>query len=125
VEIQRALARIMNVEIAFPEIAWQDHLAALAAGTADIAAGATATKASSRCAYFSKPYRTDVLVLPRGPSGRYPFHTIEQMLETFAKQKFRFDCFKFEFHSTCSQRDAGLRRSSPTASSWRGLAKPI
>lgn len=43
VEIERALARIMSVEIVFPEIAWEDHLAALAAGTADIAAGATAS----------------------------------------------------------------------------------
>ena len=91
VEIERALARIMSVEILLPEIAWENHLAALSAGTADIAAGATASEARSRYAYFSKPYRTetDVLILPRGASGRYPFHTIEQMLDTFAKQKFR------------------------------------
>src|SRR5499427_4167014 len=91
VEIERALGRIMSVEILLPEIAWEDHLAALSAGTADIAAGAMASEARSRYAYFSKPYRTetDVLILPRGTSGRYPFHTIEQMLDTFAKQKFR------------------------------------
>src|SRR5262249_38792687 len=91
VEIERALARIMSVEILLPEIAWEDHLAALRAGTADIAAGATASEPRSRYAYFSKPYRTetDVLILPRGASGRYPFHTIEQMLDTFGKQKFR------------------------------------
>jgi len=67
------------------------ELTALADGTADIAAGATADKARERFAYFSKPYRTetDVLILPRGKSGRYPFATIEQMLETFASQKFR------------------------------------
>src|SRR5262249_41885268 len=76
--------RIMSVEIVLPEIAWEDHLAALAAG-------ATASELRSRYAYFSKPYRTetDVLILPRGASGRYPFHTIEQMLDTFGKQKFR------------------------------------
>src|SRR5262245_10521042 len=91
VEIERALARIMGVEILLPEIAWEDQLAALAAGTADIAAGATASEERSRYAYFSKPYRTetDVLILPRGASGRYPFRTIEEMLDTFAKQKFR------------------------------------
>jgi polar amino acid transport system substrate-binding protein len=91
VEIERALARIMGVEILLPEIAWEDLLAALAAGTADIAAGATASEARSVYAYFSKPYRTetDVLILPRGASGRYPFRTIEEMLDTFAKQKFR------------------------------------
>jgi polar amino acid transport system substrate-binding protein len=91
VEIERALARIIGVEIDLPQRAWEEHLAALADGTADIAAGATADKARERFAYFSKPYRTetDVLILPRGKSGRYPFGTIEQMLDTFAKQKFR------------------------------------
>jgi len=91
VEIERALARIMNVEILLPEIAWEDHLAALVSGTADVAAGATVTEARSHYAYFSKAYRTetDVLILPRGASGRYPFRTIEQMLDTFAKQNFR------------------------------------
>jgi polar amino acid transport system substrate-binding protein len=91
VQIERALARIMNVEISLPPTAWEDHLAALAAGNADIAAGATFSEARSRYAYFSKPYRTetDVLILPRGAGGRYPFRTIDEMLDTFAKQKFR------------------------------------
>src|SRR5262245_55394101 len=91
VEIERALARVMSVEILLPEIAWDDHLAALAAGTADVAAGATASEARNRYAYFSKPYRTetDVLILPRGASDRYLFRTIEQMLDAFAKQRFR------------------------------------
>jgi polar amino acid transport system substrate-binding protein len=91
VEIERALARIMSVEIDLPQVAWEDHLAALAAGTADIAAGATASEARTLYAYFSKPYRTetDVLILPRGASSRYSFRTVEQMLGTFAKQKFR------------------------------------
>ena len=46
VEIERALARIMGVEIDLPEIAWKDHLQALNAGTVDIAAGATASEAA-------------------------------------------------------------------------------
>ena len=90
-EIERALARRMGVEIVLPEIAWKDHLAALGAGTSDIAAGATASEARSAYAYFSKPYRTetDVLVLPTGASGRYPFTTIPEMLDTFVREKFR------------------------------------
>jgi polar amino acid transport system substrate-binding protein len=91
VEIERALARAMGVEIRLPEIAWQDHLADLAAGTADIAAGATVSETRRGYAYFSKPYRTetDVLILPRGASGRYTFRTIDEMLDTFARSKFR------------------------------------
>src|SRR5262245_15897152 len=47
IEIERALARIMSVDIVLPEIAWENHLAALAAGAADIAAGATPSEPSS------------------------------------------------------------------------------
>jgi polar amino acid transport system substrate-binding protein len=91
VEIERALERLLGVEILLPEIAWNAHLEALAAGTADIAAGATRSEARSAFAYFSKPYRSeaDVLILPKGAAGRYAFSTIDEMLETFAKQKFR------------------------------------
>lgn len=91
VEIERALARIMGVDIALPQRAWEDHLAALADGTADIAAGATESEARNAYAYFSKPYRTetDVLIVRRGTSGTYPFRTIDEMLGMFAKQKFR------------------------------------
>ena len=90
VEIERALERILGVEILLPEIAWNAHLEALAAGTADIAAGATRSSRSA-FAYFSKPYRseTDVLILRKGAAGRYAFSTIDEMLETFAQQKFR------------------------------------
>jgi polar amino acid transport system substrate-binding protein len=91
VEIERALERILGVEILLPETAWNAHLEALAAGTADIAAGATRSEARSAFAYFSKPYRseTDVLILPKGAARRYAFSTIDEMLESFAKQKFR------------------------------------
>ena len=91
VEIERALARVMNIDIALPQIDWDQHLADLATGKADIAAGATETEERGRYAYFSKPYRTetDVLIVPRGASGRYPFRTVDAMLDTFAKQKFR------------------------------------
>jgi polar amino acid transport system substrate-binding protein len=57
----------------------------------DIVAGAIYSDARNAYAYFSKPYRTetDVLILPKGASGRYPFRTVEGMLETFANRKFR------------------------------------
>jgi ABC-type amino acid transport substrate-binding protein len=40
IEIERALERLMGMEIVLPEIAWQDQLTGIAAGTMDIAAGA-------------------------------------------------------------------------------------
>jgi polar amino acid transport system substrate-binding protein len=91
IEIERALERLMGMEIVLPEIAWQDQLTGIAAGTMDIAAGAVYSDARNAYAYFSKPYRieTDVLILRKGTGARYPFGTVEGMLDTFAKQKFR------------------------------------
>jgi polar amino acid transport system substrate-binding protein len=91
VEIERALARLLDVEIALPEVPWDDHLKRLAGGMADIAAGATENDARRAFAMFSKPYRreTDVLILKRGTASKYPFRTVDGMLATFAREKFR------------------------------------
>src|SRR5262249_23710115 len=91
IEIERAVERLIGVEISLPEVAWKEQHAALADGTMDIAAGAFYSDARNAYAYFSKPYRTetDVLILPKGASARYPFRTVEGMLDTFAKEKFR------------------------------------
>jgi polar amino acid transport system substrate-binding protein len=91
VEIERALARVMGVEWTLPDMAWEEHLAALAEGKADVAAGATFSEERNRYAYFSKPYRqeTDVLVLRRGAGSRHPFRSVEEMLDEFEKRHFR------------------------------------
>jgi polar amino acid transport system substrate-binding protein len=91
VEIERAVARLLGVDLVLADMAWQEHLAALAAGTADLAAGATYSPERDGYAYFSKPYRNeiDVLIVPRGRSSRYPAVTIDQMLDLFTKQHFR------------------------------------
>jgi polar amino acid transport system substrate-binding protein len=91
VEIERALARVLGVELVLADIAWEDHMAALRSGIADIAAGATYSTERDGYAYFSKPYRheTDVLILPKGLSWRYTFTTVEQMLDEFDKVRFR------------------------------------
>jgi polar amino acid transport system substrate-binding protein len=91
VEIERAIARIIGVDLLLPELAWEEHLMALAAGKADIAAGATYSDERNRYAYFSKPYRqeTDVLLLRPGAGTRYRFSNVAQMLDAFTKQHFR------------------------------------
>jgi polar amino acid transport system substrate-binding protein len=91
IEIERAIGRLMGVEITLPQVAWADQLASLADGGADIAAGATHTEGRERFAWFSKPYRTetDVLVVRRGESGRLPARTVGEMLDGFAKNSFR------------------------------------
>jgi polar amino acid transport system substrate-binding protein len=91
IEIERALARILRVDIQLPEVAWEEHLAAVAAGKADIAAGATFSEERARYAYFSKPYRqeTDVVILRQGIGARYRFGNVAEMLEAFKRQQFR------------------------------------
>jgi polar amino acid transport system substrate-binding protein len=91
VEIERALARVLDVDLVLVDMAWEDHAAGLAAGTVDIAAGATFSAERERYAHFSKPYRreTDVLVLRRGASSRYRFESIDEMLDEFATRHFR------------------------------------
>ena len=91
VEIERAIGRIMGVKITIPQMAWEDHLAGIAAGTTDFAAGATKNDARTRYAWFSKPYRTetDVLIVPTGASAGLPFRTIDGMIDTFKSRKFR------------------------------------
>ena len=91
VEIERAIAKVLGVELVLTDMAWEDHTAALAKGSVDIAAGATYSPERDRYAYFSKPYRqeTDVLVLRKGTSSRYRFVTVEHMLDEFSKQRFR------------------------------------
>jgi polar amino acid transport system substrate-binding protein len=91
VEIERAVTRVMRVELLLPEISWESHLAGLAAGTRDIAAGATYSSEREQYAYFSKPYRreTDVLILRRATSSEYPFETVDKMLDFFRNQRFR------------------------------------
>jgi ABC-type amino acid transport substrate-binding protein len=126
VEIQRAIERLMGVEIALPQRPWEEHLAALADGTADIAAGATWSEARSRHAWFSKPYRTetDVLILPRGASGRFPFRTVDDMLATFTRQKFRLGVIAGFVYAdpriNAPTRPTGARSSPsrPTARTW-------
>jgi polar amino acid transport system substrate-binding protein len=91
IEIERALERLIGMEILLPEIPWQDQLTGIADGKIDIASGAVYSDARNAYAYFSKPYRTetDVLILRKGAGVRYPFRTVEGMLDTFAKEKFR------------------------------------
>lgn len=91
IEIERAVARVLGIELLLPEISWDSHLASLAAGTRDIAAGATYSSQRDQYAYFSKPYRreTDVLIVLRGTSSKYAFETVDQMLDFFRKQSFR------------------------------------
>ena len=59
INLERAIAKHAGYEVHFEQVAWKQHLADLAAGTRDIAAGATYTLQREKFAYFSEPYREE------------------------------------------------------------------
>jgi polar amino acid transport system substrate-binding protein len=91
VELLRAVAREAGRSVGFTYRAWAQHLAQIESGEADVAAGATRTPEREAFAHFSVPYRreTNVLVLPRGNSQRYPFTDVASMLRSFEASGFR------------------------------------
>jgi ABC-type amino acid transport substrate-binding protein len=91
VEIERALERILGIEILLPETAWNAHLEALAAGTADIAAGATKERGAQRIcvlleAVSQRDRRADS---PQGRGRTIRVLDDRRDAPVFAKQKFR------------------------------------
>ena len=74
VEIERALARIMGVESCCRKSRGKTISRRSLQGRRT-SPPARRQQGAHRFAYFSKPYRreTNVLILPRGASGRYPF----------------------------------------------------
>ncbi len=91
IAMERAVAAQMGLDLSLRQMAWEAHLAALAIGRMDIAAGATYSNQRGAYAFFSKPYRTetDVLITRRGASAGLPFRSIDQMLHLFASRHFR------------------------------------
>lgn len=91
VEITRAVARAAGFAVDYSYRPWRQHIAQLRAGEADIAAGATWTPDRAADMHYSRPYRqeTNVLYLPRGDAGRYPFDDVAGMLGTFRATGFR------------------------------------
>jgi ABC-type amino acid transport substrate-binding protein len=96
----------------------------------DPLAGATYSPERDRYAYFSKPYRseTDVLILPRGKSSQYPFHTIDEMLDLFTRQHFRLGVtagFTYADAAKSAFPAASAARCSSQAMSVRTRSTPI
>ncbi|MGE0256776.1 MAG: transporter substrate-binding domain-containing protein [Alphaproteobacteria bacterium] len=91
IELVRAIAARVGVEVAYERVAWRQHLADLAAGTRHMAAGATWSPERAEYAWFSIPYRseTNVLYVPAGKLGLYGFHDVEGMLAHFKAIGFR------------------------------------
>jgi len=91
VELVRAISAKVGVGVAYDQIPWRQHLAELAEGARDLAAGATWTPQRAEYAWFSIPYRneTNVLYLPPGRTGEYGFRDVDGMLARFKADKFR------------------------------------
>lgn len=91
VENTRAVAREAGYSVAYSYRPWQQHIAQMREGTADIAAGMTKTPEREAFLHFSRPYRqeTNVLYVPAGQSAQLPFASVEAMVAHFRDTGFR------------------------------------
>ncbi len=91
VRLTRAICAGAGLGVEITEVSWVDHLAQIESGERDIAAGAFATEARSRYAWFSEPYRSevDVLLMRKGESSRLRAGTVEALLAELAARKLR------------------------------------
>lgn len=91
VEKTRAVAKAAGYAVALSYRPWQQHIAQLREGQADIASGMTKTPERAEFLHFSRPYRqeTNVLYVPAGQSAQLPFTSAEAMVTHFRDTGFR------------------------------------
>lgn len=81
VDLLKAVAERMNCRLLFVQIRWKAHLDRLKNGSLDLGASASRTDERAEFAYFSEPYRQEVvkLFVRKGDAGKYSFKTIESI----------------------------------------------
>ena len=91
INLERAIAKHAGYEIHFEQVAWKQHLTDLAAGTRDIAAGATYTPQREKFAYFSEPYReeSNSLFTLKQTTKKLTFSNANEFLEKVKNTKFK------------------------------------
>ena len=91
VESTRAVAKAAGYAIALSYRPWQQHIAQMREGQADIASGMTKTPERAEFLHFSRPYRqeTNVLYVPAGQSAQLPFASAAAMVAHFRDTGFR------------------------------------
>ncbi|MBF0549901.1 MAG: amino acid ABC transporter substrate-binding protein [Deltaproteobacteria bacterium] len=82
IELFSAIAKKVNVKLEFKKILWKKLLSEVEQGTMDIALSATKTAEREKFAFFSDPYRKEVIVLfvRRGESEKYHFKTLNDLV---------------------------------------------
>ena len=82
-ELVRWIGEEMNCEIIFQKMNWADSIQSIKSGKVDILGRASKIPARESYAYFSTPYREDLLVLTirKGDAAKYKFGTLQQMFD--------------------------------------------
>ena len=91
IELSKALAQHIGIEIKFDQVDWKQHQSDLQVGTRDIAAGATYTTERLQYAYFSLPYRSEEnsLFTRNDSTKNLKFRNITEFLAQVRLQNFR------------------------------------
>lgn len=91
IELSKAIAQHMGIEIKFDQVDWKQHQIDLQAGSRDTASGATFTSERSQYAYFSLPYRFEEnsLFSLKDSTKNLEFRNIPEYLAQVRLQNFR------------------------------------
>lgn len=96
IELTRAIADAAGYGVSYDYVGWSEHLAALRAGSRDMAAGANFTPERAEFFHYSVPYRTEtnVLYLPHGASSRTQMKDVPALLAALEGGHFRLGVIK-------------------------------
>ncbi len=91
VELLHEFARRAGYIVTSKEVKWSDQIDGISTGIYDIATQATITPERSEFAYFSEPYRQDVvaLIVPKGRSGSLRAENIPELIQLLKNTGFR------------------------------------
>ena len=96
IELGKAIAERVGVEIKYDPITWSRHQRELKEGKRDMAAGATYTEERSQFVYFSIPYRFEEnsLFVLKNTEKKLVFYNISEYLAQIRLQNFRLGVTK-------------------------------
>lgn len=96
IELARALAERVGIDIKYDPITWSRHQRELKEGKRDMAAGATYTEERGKFVYFSMPYRFEEnsLFISKNTEKQLVFNNIAEYLAQIRLQNFRLGVIK-------------------------------
>lgn len=83
IDLIKLISKKMNCQIIYKKLSWQDTIASIENGNIDFVGRASKFPEREKFAYFSQPYRDDLLVLTirKNESKKYHFNEFQKLLD--------------------------------------------